>query len=85
MKAYLKFIILAMVAAVLVAGCASATPSSSSGPGRGGRGGYGGRGGRGARVTTLASFNAQISPIFPGNGSTEVEERSDLLIQNVNH
>ena len=79
MKAYLKFIILAMVAAVLVAGCASATPSSSNGPG------CGGRGGRGARVTTLASFNAQISPIFPGNGSTEVEERSDLLIQNVNH
>ena len=90
MKAYLKFITLAIVAVVLVAECASASSSSSTKSSSGGDGGprHGGprrgdcrRGG--ARKTTLASYNAAINPFFPGNGSAEVQERTDLLIQEV--
>ena len=83
MKAYLKFIILAIVSLVLVAECASATRSGDGGPRRGGCGGRG----PGARKTTLASYNVAINPFFPGNGPAEdpadIQERTGLLIENV--
>ena len=76
MMVYLKFIILAIMAFVLV-GESAAAPTSSS------MSGSLGEGSPSARVTTLATFNAAINPFFPGDDSAEVEERSNLLIQNV--